>query len=495
MIRRFRSFLLNYFRTFSIKDALGLSISIAVLYYLNCYIGNDISKAYEIYKNKRSAMYSEINNNSKTITKYYDNLQKTKSSYLDHEQPLYDGYDITDAELADSNDKKLEREQIVIKEYEDDGRVIIKDDDPLTSHFAGNYFRKYTYDNATSYKGDIIDAWPPSRNRNVTVYLNYSFTTFPRKDKLTNKTLLVMVMSSPPDINLRQICRNTWGKHANKETSVLFLIGKNTNASEAIADKLLEEKRRYGDIIQVDGLIENYYNLTLKSLYALKFFTKKNIFISRAPQYMLKVDTDTIVNLPKLYHQLTNDNEVYKNIKLLLMGACFCCEGKTLLLNHCRRLSFSEFPAFIRKPGKHKRVVGHNRFKVVKSKVKTAELYPWLKWHSPDYLYNGKLYPSYLSGGSGYAVSRDAAKCMFTKALETPYFHLEDVYITGFVAQACGVKRLDNPGFVPYRKNFNYRTDIVVHQDCSLNPSMSTKCYTNIKINWGKNSRLLETNK
>ena len=39
-------------------------------------------------------------------------------------------------------------------------------------------------------------------------------------------------------------------------------------------------------------------------------------------------------------------------------------------------------------------------------------------------MFNGATYPSMLSG-SGYVVSRSAAKCLFQEALKVPYFHLE----------------------------------------------------------------------
>ena len=106
---------------------------------------------------------------------------------------------------------------------------------------------------------------------------------------------------------------------------------------------------------------------------------------------------------------------------------------------------------------------------------------PPRKWAVPDYLYSGDKYPSYLSGGSGYVVSRDSAQCMLRKSLATPYFHLEDIYMTGFLRQACGIRITDNPGFNPTRKGFNLQTDIINHQDCNSNPKTMRKCYEQIK--------------
>ena len=52
------------------------------------------------------------------------------------------------------------------------------------------------------------------------------------------------------------------------------------------------------------------------------------------------------------------------------------------------------------------------------------------KWVCPEYMYNGKYYPQYLSG-SGYVMTRSVAKCLYNTTLMLPYFHLEDVLITG----------------------------------------------------------------
>lgn len=42
-------------------------------------------------------------------------------------------------------------------------------------------------------------------------------------------------------------------------------------------------------------------------------------------------------------------------------------------------------------------------------------------------------------------MSFDAAKKLYKGSLETPFFHLEDVYLTGFVAEKVKIKRLHHP--------------------------------------------------
>ena len=86
------------------------------------------------------------------------------------------------------------------------------------------------------------------------------------------------------------------------------------------------------------------------------------------------------------------------------------------------------------------------------------------KWWVPKYLYNGTKYPVILSG-SGYVTTRPAAVCLFNESMTLPFFHLEDVFLTGFAAENCGVARYHSDGFHPNVFNFKDVTesDILWH--------------------------------
>ena len=105
--------------------------------------------------------------------------------------------------------------------------------------------------------------------------------------------------------------------------------------------------------------------------------------------YVLKTDDDMYVNLPKLV-QLVRENRKPN----LLMG-CLICNAVP-----------------IKDP--------HN------------------KWFNPRYMFNEKKYPNYLSG-TGYLMHRDTAVQLYSVALSTPLFHLEDIYMTGILAR-CSVR-------------------------------------------------------
>ena len=67
---------------------------------------------------------------------------------------------------------------------------------------------------------------------------------------------------------------------------------------------------------------EHYNNLTLKSLFTLKYFLNTSNFIATPPKYLMKVDDDTFVNVPRLWNLLESDEE-WTQISDLLMGSLF----------------------------------------------------------------------------------------------------------------------------------------------------------------------------
>ena len=69
------------------------------------------------------------------------------------------------------------------------------------------------------------------------------------------------------------------------------------------------------------------------------------------------------------------------------------------------------------------------------------------KWVTPTYLYNQSHYPLFVSG-SCYVMTTLAASCLFEKAMTMPFFHLEDVFITGLVAEQCNITRINHIGSI-----------------------------------------------
>ena len=73
---------------------------------------------------------------------------------------------------------------------------------------------------------------------------------------------------------------------------------------------------------------EHYNNLTLKTLFTLKYFLNTSNFVNeKPPKYLMKVDDDTFVNVPRLWNILESDEEISK-ISHLLMGSLFDKPGR-----------------------------------------------------------------------------------------------------------------------------------------------------------------------
>ena len=68
---------------------------------------------------------------------------------------------------------------------------------------------------------------------------------------------------------------------------------------------------------------------------------------------------------------------------------------------------------------------------------------PHNKWFVPTYMFKEKKFPNYLSG-TGYLMQREVARKLYAASLETPLFHLEDIYLTGILS------RYTSQGYFPY---------------------------------------------
>ena len=71
---------------------------------------------------------------------------------------------------------------------------------------------------------------------------------------------------------------------------------------------------------------------------------------------------------------------------------------------------------------------------------------PYNKWFAPKYMYSKKRYPNYLSG-TAYLMSRAVATTLYDNSIKLPVFHMEDIFITGILAQFSGIRPQDNVGF------------------------------------------------
>ncbi|KAG0429961.1 hypothetical protein HPB47_023123, partial [Ixodes persulcatus] len=65
---------------------------------------------------------------------------------------------------------------------------------------------------------------------------------------------------------------------------------------------------------------------------------------------------------------------------------------------------------------------------------------PSSKWYVSKEEYNGTEYPPFLAG-SFYVLGGSTLRRLYNASEQEPFFWLEDVFLTGFVAEKAGVNR------------------------------------------------------
>ena len=217
---------------------------------------------------------------------------------------------------------------------------------------------------------------------NVLIHPDQSTTLIRPRNACTKSDddtyLLVVVCSALANDEERQAIRESWARDQAANVKVVFLVGKLKNESSPVMTEVQHEAEEHGDVLQED-FIDSYANLTVKSVMMLKWFTQN----CKDTPYLLKTDDDMYINLKNLYDMVTKNKNPY------LMAGSSICGAKP-----------------IRDPSN--------------------------KWHSPVYMFDGKVYPNYLSG-TAYLLSGSVAQLLYKTALLVPAFHLEDIYLTGIL--------------------------------------------------------------
>ena len=220
----------------------------------------------------------------------------------------------------------------------------------------------------------------------------------------------------------RQAVRKTWAKLAKEQYNISTYFAIALNANEDINYEIQVEADKHQDIIQF-SFIDAYYNLTLKSVSILRWVSRK----CRHLKYMLKADSDVIINIELL--DLTLDQ--FKS----------GCTGR----------------GDVEKPHRtnHKNSVP-------------------VKYFPKD------TYPRFVYGGA-YVVSTDVIdKLLDTIDSYTDYvLDIEDVFITGIIAEKAGVARYWDSRFADFyddcrinRKNLCRMCSLIAMVECNDTPNM-----------------------
>ena len=197
----------------------------------------------------------------------------------------------------------------------------------------------------------------------------------------------------------------------NNQTEVIFFTGLQ---SAVLPVYLRTEVMDENDMI-IEDFYENYTNLTLKTVLMLKW-VNRNCNMSNL-KIFAKIDDDVFVN-PVNFLKVLDSR---KDMKNLMLGN-LACERKVT-----------------RSPGD--------------------------KYHVPYEVYSYSYYTDFLSG-TGYVISADLLPDLYMLALRSNFFHLEDVFLTGFLRKQLNVVATGHEGFVlciDVRDEERLKTVVLVH--------------------------------
>ncbi|RWS25074.1 beta-1:3-galactosyltransferase 1-like protein [Leptotrombidium deliense] len=192
--------------------------------------------------------------------------------------------------------------------------------------------------------------------------------------------LLVIVQSKCDHFEQRKAIRESWAQRANTlGIPVLFNVGVSTDNNTE--NKIKLENHVSDDILQW-FIVDSYKNLTMKSVALLKWISDHCSKVA----FVMKTNDDVFVNIELILRVLQ-----YKVMKKSVIG----------------------FPLIDEKPNRD-------------------ESYPQFV---SENIYPNKTFPMYFSG-SLYLFTGDSASILYETAITSkPLVSLEDVFITGIVAQ------------------------------------------------------------
>jgi beta-1,3-galactosyltransferase 1 len=275
-----------------------------------------------------------------------------------------------------------------------------------------------------------------------------------------NCNVVVIVTSSLANSKARKAIRETWGQSVREFGLILyFLVGEKndlssqnrTNSTQEYSTQdystlnetndlnltLEDEALTYGDIIQY-AFEDSYFNLTLKSLFMMRFFIEEllhlnvtqmtrfgdNVFLGLKDRnkkfikqvFLMKTDEDMFVHIENLVILTTKLSKYINKVNArplsLLVG---------YLIQHARPF---------------------------RSKNN--------KYYLPFKVYRDREFPDYLSG-TAYLLSTNSIVNIFAAALtqKCRYIHLEDIYLTGICASELGIRRYNHIGFNIFKVDLN----------------------------------------
>lgn len=220
---------------------------------------------------------------------------------------------------------------------------------------------------------------------------------------------IVYVHTSCKNFERRDLLRKTWANpllFKDLTFKVVFMMGR---ASEDVQQDVKKEFDKYGDIVQGD-FVDDYKNLTLKAIMSLKWVST---YCPHVP-YVMKTDDDSFLNIFEIV-KLVRDNRHKSSVIM-----CPLWQNNTMPILRDRKTC-------------------------MKWCVKRNEL-PGMSF-----------FPQYCAG-IAYVISRQLVKQLYEASRSTPFFWIDDVYVTGLLTK----KVPDRIDYVDLNKRMTLREDMAL---------------------------------
>ena len=201
---------------------------------------------------------------------------------------------------------------------------------------------------------------------------------------IINLDYLLVVHTALDHADHRQIIRETFGGRNlyNKTSRTVFVVGTTSNVT--LTRELHKESRNYGDFVQ-GNFVDSYHNLTHKGVVWLRWVSQYCGNVT----YVIKVDDDVIVNLPRVINHVMPGFGSIRNRTVL----CPLTSSGTIFRNGSTQ-----------------------------------------KWIVDNYEFPGlAVYPFSFCHGFFVIVTGDLIKPMLDAAKVVPFFWIDDVYLFGML--------------------------------------------------------------
>ncbi|KAI8796888.1 beta-1,3-galactosyltransferase 5 [Biomphalaria glabrata] len=264
----------------------------------------------------------------------------------------------------------------------------------------------------------------------------FSFKTLISGESICSQVrpyVLIIILSQIEHSKLREAIRRTWLKSAERNSwprfnitktiKHVFLFGYRQHKLLHDTQVLQKESDKYGDIVALD-FIDTYKNLSLKVINGVEWTLK----YCNGVEFLLKVDEDTLINVPLMIELLTHVSRRRNNDAFVL--------GK---------IHWNPKPEVSRK----------GRWKV------SEQMYPF------------PYYPLYLYGHS-YAINRAALRIISVTVKRIRWVTPEDAFITGILPVFAGIQRLHAPSFTVCCRR-TYDCEVIWNKNVAITSTWNAK--------------------